>query len=227
MTRGWWCSLAVAGIGCSGHAPTSATGSPDGGLHEDGAPRIVPWQLEAPGTPPLVVGAFDTKEGVHCRFLPDQNGQLRCLPSSQEPVAYSDRFADSACQQPVYQTTSARARVLAGRPTAVPLPRVGCEPRRYAVAMLEPRQDDGTPLFQQTPCAPLAPGAPHDPNVALQSSDEVDLVVVATVPPDRWATGTEVDGPLIGGACASGKSRRPTACASTTTSWTWIGGRAA
>jgi hypothetical protein len=192
MARAWWFGLAIAALGCSGQALVVATGAPDAGAEVGGGPRIVPWQLEATGTPALVVGAFDTKAGVHCRFLPAEDGQLRCLPSSQEPIAFTNKYADSACQQPVYRTTAARARVLAGRPTAVPLPRSNCEPRRYAVAMLQVRADDG-PFFAQTPCAPLVTPWPH------ASADEVDLVAVATLPPDRWAAGTEVDGEVLGG----------------------------
>jgi hypothetical protein len=150
------------------------------------ASRLAAWQLEADGAPPLALGIYDTQEQAHCRFVPDEAGQLRCLPWPVTSLEDTGTFADPACQQRVYRTDHLAGQALVGRPTAVALPRASCAPQRYAVAILAARSVDA-PLYAGTPCA----------RVASSVDGPSELGVEATLPPDRWATGTEVDGAAI------------------------------
>jgi hypothetical protein len=177
MTRGgaFVVAAALASLGCADRGPIG--------------PRIVPWQLEADGTPPLVVGSYDTREKVHCRFLPDEQGQLRCLPSSAAALDETTAFADPTCHTQIYATDPGQEATFAARPVAVPLRRTDCAPKRYVVATLKPLGVEA-PRYAGTPCAPVD---------AATGAREGALVVDRTEPPDRWATGTEVDGPLLPG----------------------------
>jgi hypothetical protein len=149
-------------------------------------PRIVPWQLEADGAPPLVVGSYDVREKTRCRFLHDDAGALRCLPT---PASLSSvrTFADPACQTPIFLADTADAPALGARAGAVPLPRVDCGPQRYAVATLKPAPPS-VMRYSGTPCAPTYPNTP---------AHQTELVIDRIESPARWATGTEVDGPLL------------------------------
>jgi hypothetical protein len=178
-------SVVVAAGGCSGRAlvaegPTTRT-------------RLVPWQVEAEGTAPLVVGIYDTQEQVHCRFAPDEAGQLRCLPSSVATMEPAGAFADASCARPIFHVQgAAAAAATAGRFLALPLPATGCAPARHVVGKLAPVAAGAT-RYAGTPCAALPSSSP--------SFDDSwrDLAVVETQPPARWATGTEIDGPRLGG----------------------------
>jgi hypothetical protein len=187
---------ALGVLACNGSTPSGPDAAPSG-------PRIVPWQLETDGAPPLVLGSYDTREKVHCRFRHDENGVLRCLPPVPRTLAETNAFADPACQTRVYAASAADVPALLEHPVTVPLPRVDCEPRRHVVATLVTRPA-GSPLFGGTPCAPLdfalADFMPDD-GIAIPSMIDWrgELVVDQTRPSDRWATGTEVDGPLLQG----------------------------
>lgn len=188
--------VAVAALGmlaCNGGHPLGPPNAPPMAPSDAPpmGPRIVPWQLETDGAPTLVMGSYDTREKVHCVFLHDEKGVLRCLPPVPHALRETAVFADAACQSRVYTEVlgAADANALGQRAVTVPLPRADCEPRRHAMATLAARPA-GAAHFGGTPCAPtdfrLAPG-------------EIELVAEQTEPSDRWATGTEVDGPLLPG----------------------------
>lgn len=163
--------------GCSGHPLTPEPA------------RLVPWQVEAEGGAPLVMGIYDTQEKAHCRFAPDETGQLRCLPWGEVDLGGVGAFSDPACQKPVYETPDpAQTGLMVGRSLALPLPAAGCAPARFAVGILRARGAD-EPLFAGTPCARLDAGAVTGANLTV---DEFEA-------PDRWATGAELDGPLLFG----------------------------
>ncbi len=189
-------------VGCGSHpgaAPVADAGDAATGAAADGASaasawegkRLAPWQLQPTGTAPLVIGIYDAQEKAHCQFLLDEAGQLRCLPTAfVEPTA-AGWFTDATCTTRIYGVEPLQGRALMGRPVALPLPRVGCEPRRYAVGTLRARAADAR-RYGGMPCA--LGSVAVDPLALL-----VDMEVVEVQSPARWATGTEVDGPLLGG----------------------------
>jgi hypothetical protein len=181
---------AAGADGAAGAADANASSADAAGA--GGAPRLVPWQVQAEGSPPLVVGIYDAREKVHCRFLHDEAGQLRCLPWGLAPLTKTKMFSDPTCMQHVYQSDSTQGKIFPGRPVALPLPRLQCEPQRYAVGTLRVLPADAT-LYAGTPCAPI------DAAVAAPTGGILDVGVEQTLPPDRWATGAEVDGPLVAG----------------------------
>jgi hypothetical protein len=151
-------------------------------------PRIVAWQLEADGAPPLVVGSYDAREKARCRFHEDDAGVLRCLPTTAADVRTTSTFADPACQTPIYLAARADAPALAARAGAVPLLRVDCERQRWAVATLK-LAPTLTVRYGGEACTPMAQAT---------TDTQVELVIDRTFAPDKWATATEVDGPLLG-----------------------------
>jgi hypothetical protein len=168
--------LALA-AGCSSHSPVD----PDDGR------RLVPWQLEVEGAPPLVLGLYDAQEKTHCRFLPDEAGQLRCLPTPALPVDLWGAFSDPGCQHPIYKTSPGRAGAVVGQPVALPLPTaLDCPPERFGVGVLRSRSasEAAFDLSGSGECSPI------------MISDGA-LTIDAFEAPDRWATGEEVDGPLL------------------------------
>jgi hypothetical protein len=188
----------VAGVfvagGCSGR--TLLASAADGGAGAGGSTtptRLVPWQVEAAGTAPLVIGIYDTQEQVHCRFALDAEGQLRCLPSSVATMEPAGAYADQRCGLPIFRVQGeAAAAATAGRFIALPIPSTDCAPVRHFVGKLAPVAP-GAIRYGGSPCAALSvPSAPVDDGWR-------DLAVVDTQPPTRWATGTEVDGPRAGG----------------------------
>jgi hypothetical protein len=180
----------------SGHGSGGAgqSGAADGG---GDAPtgRLVPWQLEAKGSPPLVLGIFDTAEQQHCRFVPDAEGQLRCMPELLAPIGLAPQvgsigltaaFADPECQVPVYNVPVAMLVEAASQFVLLPLPEVGgCEPRRYTVANLAPVAPSAK-FYTGEPCAET-----YRPVVA----GIADVTAKNLVPPERYVAGTRVDGP--------------------------------
>jgi hypothetical protein len=157
---------------------------------DDGASaRLAPWQLETDGAPPLVMGIFDRQEQVHCRFLPDQTGQLRCLPWGLATINATTAFSDAACTKPVFLADTTNVANVLGRPTALPLPRVACGQLRYAVGAPRVLSPATAPVFGGKPCAPLPALAPvfgFEP-VTVDSLES----------PTRWATGTAIEGTAI------------------------------
>jgi hypothetical protein len=150
-------------------------------------PRIVPWQLEADGAPPVVLGSYDRREKTRCRFLHDDQGMLRCLPTAAAYFHSERTFADPTCQTPIYLAAPADAAALRMRAGAVPLPRVACGPQRYGVATLKPAPAASMRFFG-TACTPT------NSNTAANLAE---LVIDRTESPVKWAMGTEVDGPLL------------------------------
>jgi hypothetical protein len=153
-------------------------------------PRLLPWQLEAAGTSPLALGSFDRLLKAHCRFLPDEQGELRCLPVAPPALELKSEFADAGCTERIYDALHLdNIASVVGRPVALPLPKSDCE-QRYVVAKLrelassEPRFSGMAGSCQQF--MPLTPelGA-HD------------FVVAEVTSPAAWVSGREVDGPLV------------------------------
>jgi hypothetical protein len=176
------------GDGNVGGADGSAV---DIGSADAGTSRLVPWQIEAEGTAPLVMGIYDSQAKVHCRFLPDEAGQLRCLPWALAPFTETASFSDAACTKRIYLTDTAVGPTWVGRPTALPLPRTACSPRRYTVGTLRALPAPA-PHFGGTPCAEIQPVP--DPGFG-----HVEMTVVEIQATDTWEKGTQVDGSLIGG----------------------------
>jgi hypothetical protein len=175
--------------GCGGNRlVASAPGEPP--VDATTSPRIVPWHVGAAGAP-LVLGAYDTQQRAHCRFVPDERGQIRCLPWPVGPLEDAGWFADATCGKRVVWADAKQAKALVGRPVAVPLPASGsCAPTRHAVATLREISQEA-PRYAGTPCAPLDGVRGPDARTAL--------AVETVVPPERWATGREVDGAVVGG----------------------------
>jgi hypothetical protein len=182
----------VALVGCGRGAPiVGDAGASDASAVETApdataATRLRPWSLAAEGAPPLVVGIYDTQEKAHCRFLPDEAGQLRCLPTAVVEPEGAGWFSDAACTKRVYRVDPLQARALEGRPVAVPLPRTTCAPRRYRVVTLKVR-DVAPPHFGGSPCGSLT--IEPDPLAIL-----VEMEVTGVVAPERWEAGTEATG---------------------------------
>jgi hypothetical protein len=153
------------------------------------APRLFPWELQPDGTPALLMGIYDRQENAHCRFVPDEAGQLRCLPWSRAPLVETATFSDPQCQKRVYELDPRAVDALVRHATALALPRVACAPKRYAVGTLV--AFDG-PRFGGTPCAALA-------NAPGPGGSRVLLAVDKLEAPARWVTGTEIDGALVAG----------------------------
>ncbi len=187
----------VAG-GDGGVGSAGAGGMADGGASDvdagsagAGTSHLLPWQVEAEGTDPLVMGIYDSEAQVHCRFLTDQAGQLRCLPWSLASFTETTSFSDAACTKRIYLTDNTVGPTWVGRPTALPLPRTACSARRYSVGTLGVLPADA-PHYGGTPCAAIQP-AP------APGFGQAEMTVVETQATDRWQKGTRVDGPLIGG----------------------------
>lgn len=88
---------ALFALGGCGHTQQAGEGpQPDDG---PATPRLLPWQLQAAGSSPLEVGMFDSLRGVHCRFLHDTEGELRCLPLAPPSLEPGDDFADAGCSE--------------------------------------------------------------------------------------------------------------------------------
>ena len=178
------------------HGPADARvaegGGADGAPTTDGATetRLVPWQLEATGSNPLVMGIFDTRQKAVCAFVPDQTGQLRCVPPAPASLNGGGVFMDAACTKPVYQVWAAElASVPKGQIMALPLPRQGCAPIQYFAGTLSVVPSDGPEwVGTATTCTST------DPEFV---STGFETVVAAATPIDIWATGTAVDGPIV------------------------------
>jgi hypothetical protein len=180
--------VALGGPACGGPAPLGRSPTPSGASPTPSGPRILPWQLETDGAPPFVVGSYDAREKVHCRFVHDEKGVLRCLPPVPAALSESTAFTDATCQTRIYAAAPADVPGLVARPVTVPLLRNACEPKRHAVATLAPLPA-GSGHFGGTPCAPV--------DIPLDTRGKVELVIERAEPSDGWATGTEVDGPLL------------------------------
>ena len=88
-------ALAPAACGKTQAPPGNARADTSGaGAAASDEPRLVPWQLQAEGSEPLVVGVFDRERQQHCGFVPDATGQLRCLPLTRGALELTRTFAD-------------------------------------------------------------------------------------------------------------------------------------
>jgi len=178
----------------TGDATASGEGGAAGGAGGSGVSspttRLVPWQLEAEGTEPLVLGTYDTQEQAYCHFETDSEGELRCLPPQLPPAVLPPAylFADPECTQPLYEID---AGVLADADAqtrfTLPLPSQGCMPERHVVATVKQ----------------LAAGTAYVSEGNGTCSETVDfsppakIVVDKVVDPQRYVRGTLLDGPLL------------------------------
>jgi hypothetical protein len=186
----WWSGAALLLSACGRTGATDAEQTPS-------TPRLEAWQLETEGAEPLVVGIFDTKEQTHCAFRPDTAGTTRCLPLPVSALELTTNFADSECRRSVYRAVQPAARAVdlaAGQSLTVPLPVEGCE-QRYAVAQLAPLTDT-TPLFFDTGSCRRSAAAANP--VLADLGQAQDYVIDEVVAPERYVSGTAVDGPLLG-----------------------------
>lgn len=172
-----------------------ASGCGRGPLASTAEPRLVPWQLEADDAPPLVMGIYDRQERVHCRFVLDEAGQLRCQPPPEGALAGTETFADANCQRPVFRAYGGEtAATLEGRWLsffASSSPTTACAAPRYTAGKLA-RLATGAPLYK-------GPGCAIEGSVPSTEDGWVNLAVVETAPATRWAMGAEVDGWRLGG----------------------------
>jgi hypothetical protein len=190
---GWTAGLcfALAALGCG------KTDSDDPSPSAKSEPRLVPWQLEAEGAEPLVVGIFDSEREQPCSFLPDVAGQLRCLPLAPGPLELTSSFADARCTEPIYRATLPVAGALRGaplEPMALALEPDGCE-QRYAVAKLRELAADAPHyvMFNGESCGLNMAGPP--PYLA---GDVVDFARGDAHDPKQLVSGKIVPGALLG-----------------------------
>ena len=137
-----------------------------------------------------MLGIFDTQEKTRCRFVSDETGQPRCLPLAPPSLAETGSFLDAGCTKPVYQIQASEPALKSpGQLVALPMPRkTPCGPVLYKVGTLSVLTPD-TPVFGPVACAPGG----------LFPQDGYAFASAETSAPDRWASGTVVDGALVGG----------------------------
>jgi hypothetical protein len=185
--------LALAACGetqapAGGGAGTGGTG----GTASD-EPRLVPWQLQAEGSEPLVVGVFDREREQHCRFVPDATGQLRCLPLTRGELELTVSFADPECQQPIHrgQRPAAEAvRTALDEPMALPLELEDCE-QRFVVARV-------TELAADAPHYVMLGGTSCGVSMNRPLPDDVDFVRGPPLDLEDYVSGKLVPGALLG-----------------------------
>jgi hypothetical protein len=207
----WRLGLTAALVaGCGNVQHTSAdsggktgTSAGDGGTTTDGgaggaaATRLVPWQLEAEGTEPLVRGIYDTREQMACSFVPDSAGHLRCLPLVLPSLVFSAGFTDTACTRPAMLVDPTISQASSSVPvTRGWLPPTNCTPERFEVQTVTVFPE-GTRLYVQDLDGACSQ-QPEPPTYEDGSPARVALLDDTTVPPERYVAGTLVDGPLLG-----------------------------
>lgn len=155
-------------------------------------PRLLAWQLQASGTAPLEVGIFDSLRGVHCRFLLDSEGELRCLPLAPPALEVAPDFADAGCTERVYRALHLDdVASVVGRSVALPLPQSNCE-ARYVVGNLRE-------FAAAEPHFAGIPGSCRQFTPIEREAGWHDFVVAQVTSPAAWVSGREVAGPLIDG----------------------------
>jgi hypothetical protein len=164
-------------------SPDGSVGAGDVRGATGGPTRLDTWRLEADGTGPLVLGIWDTRENVHCRFVPDEDGQLRCLPEvARYLFGQGNTFADARCQQPVWVVQEDEEKTPIRRPWSQALSQSDCGAVRYQVLRPVP---EASPLYSTSTggCK------------AIKQSDilstSVPQLPLMPDPPDRWELGTE------------------------------------
>lgn len=181
----------VTGTGATAPLGTAGPNADGGaaGADAESQARLQPWQLEAEGTQPLVLGVFDTQENVHCEFLLDSEGQLRCLPArlpSLKLWEVGNSHEDQSC---VYAGDAQVFATYRGGPVSLPLPRHGCE-QRYVVATLSVGQLDGLATNElRDVCAEETPGS--------WGPVFTPVTIASVISPSRWVAATRVGGPVI------------------------------
>jgi len=174
----WGAALVL--VACTDDSGGTGPGPPPAGT------RLEARQLEVDGAPPLVLGIWDTREMVPCRFMTAEDGKLRCLPEVAKLLATADVYADSECQTPIMWADPRDQVGSADHPVTVPLARSGCDPVRYQVWRPLP---PGSPLFATSStggCAALDTGARMPP--------VMEAVPFALAPAADWEPGTESSG---------------------------------
>jgi hypothetical protein len=168
---------------------TDALAMNDAGGADDAGPPPVPTntrlqahQLEADGAAPLVLGIWDTKEQVHCSFMADEKGQLRCLPDLGTGLIPTSYFADETCTAALAWIQPSSPKIDLERPWTWQVAQNGCEPARHQVLRPLP---NGSPLYglKDGACKPLTAvekAPPSDADVPLSAD-----------PPERWEIGAE------------------------------------
>ena len=182
----------TAGGASSGSGDTATTGS---GASASGATpsttRLVPWQLEAEGTEPLLLGIYDTQEQIRCQFVNDSAGELRCMPPQLPPLELplSYQFADPDCTQPLYEISAQMlAAADAQTPFTLPVPAPGCMPERHVVATVK-EVPAGT--------AYVARSGTCSETVSFSQAEKSLIVADQVVDRQRYVRGELLDGPLL------------------------------
>lgn len=186
-----WVSVLVFVAACGGKSAApmdNAGGAGAAGAEPGSGTRLVPWQLEAPGTRPVQVGILDTEQHVACQFVPDETGTLRCFPAGS-PLVASGAFTDSSCREPVYESNGLQLTDEASAPvTLAESTSSGCG-YGFRVVRVRRAESAGARFYldpQSGECVEGGRGAPPEP----------DAVVVQQVPSASYVAGVEVDGPL-------------------------------
>jgi hypothetical protein len=191
-----WVLLALALSACGKtQAPAGGGGVSVGGTGATASdePRLVPWQLQAEGSEPLVIGVFDREREQHCRFVPDAAGELRCLPLTPGALELTVHFADAECQRPIYRSELPAAeavREALEEPMALPLELADCE-QRFVVARV-------TELAADAPHYILFGGTSCGPSMMGPLADQVDFVRDAPLDPKNYVSGELAPGALLG-----------------------------
>lgn len=156
----------------------------------------MPWQLETDGSQPLVVGIFDSERQQPCQFLPDTQGQLRCLPLPPTSLVRTASFADPKCTQPIYSASLQGAEALRAtprEPMALPEKPDACE-QRYTVARVSELGAEAPHyvMFNGESCGlnTLGPAPPAGQVVDFARDDTLD--------PADFVAGEVVAGALLG-----------------------------
>jgi hypothetical protein len=137
------------------------------------------------------VGVFDSLQGAHCRFLPDRQGQLRCLPNAPPSLEALSEFVDAGCSQRVYRAYHLdNVAVAVGREVAVASELDHCE-QRYLLGKLKE-----TAVSRRRFAGNAANCFPVESTPADEMSHDF---VLEETSPDAWLSAREVDGPLMGG----------------------------
>jgi hypothetical protein len=193
---GWTAGLcfALAALGCGKTDSVPSAPEVDAPGTE---PRLVPWQLETEGSEPLVVGIFDSEQKQPCQFLPDIEGQLRCLPLAPGPLERTSAFADPECSRPIYRATLQGAEALRAatlEPIALAEKPDGCE-QRYTVARLSELGADAPHyvMFNGESCGQSALGPP-----TYLADQVVDFARDDIFDPAELVSGEVVPGALLG-----------------------------
>jgi hypothetical protein len=135
------------------------------------------------------LGVFDTQEDVHCEFLLDSEGQLRCLPARLPSLNLWQVGNSQEDERCVYAADTHALAAYRGGPVSLPLPRHGCE-QRYVVATLNIGQLDGLATNQLNDvCAEGTPGS-WGPVLT-------PVTIASVLSPSRWVAAARVDGPAI------------------------------